>query len=284
MVDYVLSLLREGHEGPIFALSRRGLLPRAHRAVAALRIDEAEVPFGASASQLLRWFRRRISAHVAQGGDWRSVIDGMRPYTQRVWRELPTRSRRRFLEHARAWWDIHRHRTAPEVEFRIANAIAANRLSLMAGKIVDIAPTSTGATVRYRPRGQTKVETIEVAAIVDCTGIVRDPAATGNPAVRSLFDQGLARVDPLRIGIEISPDCAVVDGDGSASRRLFAIGPLTRAAFWEIIAIPDIRNQCAELAGRLVHNAAMVPAPPFAQRAPVPIDAPMERMRLIGHQ
>ena len=29
------------------------------------------------------------------------------------------------------------------------------------------------------------------------------------------------------------------------------IGPLTRAAFWEIIAIPDIRNQCAELAARL---------------------------------
>jgi uncharacterized NAD(P)/FAD-binding protein YdhS len=25
----------------------------------------------------------------------------------------------------------------------------------------------------------------------------------------------------------------------------------TRAAFWEIIAIPDIRNQCAALAARL---------------------------------
>jgi uncharacterized NAD(P)/FAD-binding protein YdhS len=29
------------------------------------------------------------------------------------------------------------------------------------------------------------------------------------------------------------------------------VGPLTRAAFWEIIAIPDIRNQCAALAARL---------------------------------
>jgi uncharacterized NAD(P)/FAD-binding protein YdhS len=68
------------------------------------------------------------------------------------------------------------------------------------------------------------------------------------------------------------------------SGRLFAIGPLTRAAFWEIIAIPDIRNQCAELAERLVRNAATVPTPPIARRAPVPIDAPTERMRLIGHQ
>jgi len=31
-----------------------------------------------------------------------------------------------------------------------------------------------------------------------------------------------------------------------------AVGPLTRAAFWEIIAIPDIRNQSAELAARLI--------------------------------
>jgi uncharacterized NAD(P)/FAD-binding protein YdhS len=41
---------------------------------------------------------------------------------------------------------------------------------------------------------------------------------------------------------------------------MFAIGPLTRAAFWEIIAIPDIRNQCAALANQLVTNRhAVVP-------------------------
>jgi len=284
MVDYVLSLLREGHEGPIIALSRRGLLPKAHRAVAALRIDEAEVPFGASASQLLRWFRHRASAHLAQGGDWRSVIDGIRPYTQRLWRELPIRSRRRFLEHARAWWDIHRHRMAPDIEFRITKAIADGRLGLIAGKTVEIVPNATGARVRYRRRGQTRIESLDVDAIVDCTGIVKNPAATSNPAVRSLFDQGLARVDPLRIGIEVMPDCAVVDRSGVPSRRLFAIGPLTRAAFWEIMAIPDIRNQCAELAERLVRNAATARIPPSVLRAPVARRAPSEKMRVIGHQ
>ena len=65
-------------------------------------------------------------------------------------------------------------------------------------------------------------------------------------------DQGLARVDPLGIGIEVSPHCAIVDRHGRPSRRLFAVGPLTRAAFWEIIAVPDIRNQSAELAARLI--------------------------------
>jgi uncharacterized NAD(P)/FAD-binding protein YdhS len=46
--------------------------------------------------------------------------------------------------------------------------------------------------------------------------------------------------------------CAAVDpGSGVPSERLFAIGPVTRAAFWEIVAVPDIRNQCAALANRL---------------------------------
>jgi uncharacterized NAD(P)/FAD-binding protein YdhS len=90
--------------------------------------------------------------------------------------------------------------------------------------------------------------------------IVKDPRATTNPVVRSLFDQGLGRVDPLHIGIEIATDCAIVNRDGIPSRRLFAVGPLTRAAFWEIIAIPDIRNQCAELATQLVRSYQAVTA------------------------
>ncbi|HTO62697.1 MAG TPA: FAD/NAD(P)-binding protein [Bradyrhizobium sp.] len=286
MVDYVLSLLREGHRGPIIAMSRRGLVPKAHRRVPPLRIDETEVPFGAKASQLLRWFRDQVNAHRAQGGNWRSVVDGVRPFTQRLWRELPIDSRRRFLEHTRAWWDVHRHRMAPEVEARIAKAIADHRLTLMAGKIVDISPDSGGARVRYRRRGQTEVESLHVATMVDCTGIVNDPAATGNLAVQSLFEQGLARVDPLRIGIEVAPDCTIVDRNGSSSRRLYAIGPLTRAAFWEIIAIPDIRNQCVQLAERVVQDAATTRNPPLATAslATVPVDAPTERARVIGHQ
>nr|WP_312010248.1 hypothetical protein [Bradyrhizobium cenepequi] len=103
-------------------------------------------------------------------------------------------------------------------------------------------------------RGQRDILNRQIGAVVDCTGIVKDQSATTNPAVRSLFEQGLACVDPLCIGIETSADCAIVNRDGVPSRRLFAVGPLTRAAFWEIIAIPDIRTQCAGLAALLATN------------------------------
>ena len=262
MIDYVLSLLRDGHRGRIIAMSRRGLLAKAHRRTDPTRIDENDIPFGASASRLLRWLRERIDAHMAAGGDWRSVIDAVRPYTQRLWHELPLASRRRFLEHARAWWDVHRHRTAPEVEMRLTHALAAERLSLMAAKVAGIEPNAAGALVRYRQRGRQNIASLQVGMIVDCTGIVKDPRATGNPVIQRLFEQGLARTDALHIGIDIADDCAVINRNGIASRRLFAVGPLTRAAFWEIVAIPDIRNQCAELAARLAAICDPAIAPP----------------------
>lgn len=285
MVDYVLSLLRGGHSGPIIAMSRRGLMPKAHRRVPPLRIDGSQIPFGASASHLLRWLRHLVDIHSAQGGNWRSVVDGIRPFTQRLWNELPVDSKRRFLEHARAWWDVHRHRMAPEVEARIARAIAEQRLALMAAKLVDILPNSTGTMVRYRRRGYAQIENLKVDTIVDCTGITKDPGTTANPVVRSLFDQGLARIDPLRMGIEVAPDCAIVKRSGLPSRRLFAIGPLTRAAFWEIIAIPDIRNQCVELAERMVQKVAAAWEPEFgAPTIPQPrVHPSKERAALIGH-
>jgi uncharacterized NAD(P)/FAD-binding protein YdhS len=255
MVDYVLSLLRNGHRGPIIAMSRRGLLAKAHRRVDAQRIDEADVPFGAGITKLLRWLRGRVERTTADGGDWRSVIDGLRPYTQRLWHELPQASKRRFLEHARAWWDVHRHRMAPEVEARVTQAIYAGQLTLMAAKVISVAPNDDGALIHYRRRGDTRILNTQVGAVVDCTGIVKDPRATPNPAVRRLFERGLARVDPLCIGIETAPDCAIIGHDGTTSRRLYAVGPLTRAAFWEIIAIPDIRNQCAALATLLADTA-----------------------------
>jgi uncharacterized NAD(P)/FAD-binding protein YdhS len=79
----------------------------------------------------------------------------------------------------------------------------------------------------------------------------------------------LARPDPLGIGIDIAADCAIIDRSGTPSARLFAVGPLTRAAFFEIMAVPDIRVQCAELANELRTRlgSATSPKPQFRRLA-----------------
>ena len=251
MIDYVLSLSRAGHQGPVLAMSRRGLLPRGHRNVQPMRIDPADVPFGKGMPDLLRWLRTRIEQHARQGGDWRCVLDGIRPFVQQIWQHLPMPARKSFLEHARAWWDVHRHRMAPEVEKRIDAVIASGRLQIMAAKLCGIEQVTEGVLIHYRRRGATTVETMQVDNIVECRQIGPAPVKVVNPVLRSLIERGLARLDPLHLGIDVTPDGAVISRSGEASERLFAVGPLTRPAFWEIIAIPDITEQCMALANRL---------------------------------
>jgi uncharacterized NAD(P)/FAD-binding protein YdhS len=78
-----------------------------------------------------------------------------------------------------------------------------------------------------------------------------DPKRSANPLIRALLARGAARADPLGIGLDVAEDYALVDAGGRASRRIQVIGPLTRAAFWECIAIPDIRLQCQDIADGL---------------------------------
>ena len=40
----------------------------------------------------------------------------------------------------------------------------------------------------------------------------------------------------------------MLSGAGIASDRLFAIGPLTKGAVWEITAVPELRGQCRDMA------------------------------------
>ncbi|MGP0058453.1 MAG: FAD/NAD(P)-binding protein [Beijerinckiaceae bacterium] len=248
MVDSVLTLLDEGHRGKILALSRRGLLPQVHGAVEAAKFDSADLPFGTSLTYFCRWLRAQVRCEAARGGDWRAVVDAIRPYSQTLWRHLPLDSRARFLRHALPWWSSHRHRMAPQVDERLKAAMARGQLEVVAAKILRAVPDGSGARVTYRRRGATRSESLEAARIIDCTGLQRDPTATRNPILKSLLDCGLARPDSLRIGLDVDANCALIDKAGRTSSNIFAIGPLTQAAFWEIIAIPDIRVQVAQLA------------------------------------
>ena len=52
----------------------------------------------------------------------------------------------------------------------------------------------------------------------------------------------------------------MIDGNGSRTDSLYAMGPLTRGTFLEIEAIPDIRLQCQRLARTLpAHRLAALP-------------------------
>jgi uncharacterized NAD(P)/FAD-binding protein YdhS len=259
MIDIVQSLLANGHQGAVQAVSRRGLLPQVHAPTRALEIAVDQLPRTTSAARLTRWLREAVRSAEAEGHGWRAVIDGLRPHTQDLWRRLPIEERRRFLRHLRPWWDVHRHRMAPAVAAQVHAAIARGQLTIGRGRVVEITPAETSVTVSLRRRGAAAVETVEVARAINCSGPASNYGACRDPLIGDLLARRFARPDPLGLGLEVSEQGALLNGDGRPSRRLFALGPVTRGTFWEIVAVPDIRLHCARLANHLssvLQNAA----------------------------
>jgi uncharacterized NAD(P)/FAD-binding protein YdhS len=93
--------------------------------------------------------------------------------------------------------------------------------------------------------------------VVNCSGPGTDFERIQHPLVAQLLRDGAARPDALRLGLDVREDCAVLDAQSRASERLFAIGPATKGAFWEMTAVPDLRRQAEQLAGRLTEAAAV---------------------------
>jgi len=249
-IDAALTLDSAGFKGRIIALSRRGIRPRPHAPVGPYveRVDKPDVV----GSALIRRVRAR-----AQTIGWRAAIDEIRPATQDLWRRMTIEERQRFLRHLRPFWDAHRHRLAPAVDHRVWTMQMQGRLSFAAGKVVGATREGSHARVEWRVRGTDILRSETVARVINCTGPTGLVERSNDPLLRHLLARGSVRQDALGLGIEVDRNGHVLDGQGRPQRDLLAVGPMTRAESWEIVAVPDIRHQVWNLARRL-GNAHLV--------------------------
>jgi uncharacterized NAD(P)/FAD-binding protein YdhS len=236
--------------GRILAMSRRGLAPRVHEEVPPFPELKDRPPVRASA------LLASVRARAGEIG-WRLAVDALRPWTQSLWRAASADEQSRFLRHLRPWWDVHRHRIAPEIADRLDRLRRTDRLDIFAGRIVSATQESKRVRVEWRPRGSNSLRTMHVSRIVNCTGPQGDLLRSDEPLLRRLLDKGLIRPDPHRLGLDVTTQAQVVDSTGNPCPTLLAIGPMTRGAFWEIVAVPDLRVQTWNVA-RYLSNAHWV--------------------------
>ncbi|WP_293389460.1 FAD/NAD(P)-binding protein [Nevskia sp.] len=251
-LDWLAALHERGHRGPIHVVSRRGLLPRAH-AVAprhVLSFDLFAVP--PTVRQLMRVIRHEIDTVIAEGGDWRSVMDALRPHGQRLWQRLSRPEQQRFLRHARTYWDIHRHRAAPRIVETVNRLTERGQLEVLAARPVSYADNGDAVEVQLRTRGGKQTITLTVQRVVNCTGPDSNYRRLNHPLLQSLREQGLATVDTLGLGLETDAAGGLVERDGRASARIFTLGPTRKGELWETTAVPEIRGQAQSLARHLL--------------------------------
>lgn len=247
MVDMVLWLEARGWRGRAKALSRRGLLPRRHETKPEAPIPPTDDLLNAAPSVRLHEARR-----LAGAGDWRGMMEGLRPITARLWQEADASTRARLVRHLRPWWDVHRHRIADSIAAAIAALKAAGRLTVTAGRVKAIDETADGVALTFLHRAGPEQSPLTGRWLIDCTGPGHDPAkdALTGPLIAS----GRARLDALRLGLDLDAQGRVLGANGAADQRLFVLGPPARAAFWETIAVPDIRKRIEDVARALTET------------------------------
>lgn len=261
MVDMVVALHQQGHRGKIHAVSRHGLRPQRHQLVVPHEIPIALEHLPTTMRMLLRQVRQEIQAAMAQGQDWRAVIDALRPNSQQLWQRLSLQEQKRFLRHVKAYWEVHRHRIAPEIADLLDHLTQSGQLVYYAGRIQNCTPkhpVNSAIEVRIRQRSTQTDTVLSVQRVINCTGANCDYRRLNHPLIESLHKQHLIRFSALGVGIETADNGAIIDANGQASKQLYTLGPPRKGSLWETTAVPELRVQADHLAQVLLRS---LPAP-----------------------
>ena len=252
-MDAIAVLAERGFDGRIHLISRHGLLP----CIEDERIEgldpktlalQYDTPFA-----LMRSLRRATRAHVAQGGDWREVVESIREISPAVWKSWSLRDRRRFLRHAQSFWSAHRYRVPPATHEAFEAFEARGSIVRHRGHLREASLLGDGQLRLYVDRAGTRTA-VDAAHVVNCTGPNGDYRRLRSPLVQNAIRRGLMRADALHLGIDATPDLRIVGSDGTASERLFTLGPPLRGLFYETTAVPETRDQAARIAQEIANS------------------------------
>jgi uncharacterized NAD(P)/FAD-binding protein YdhS len=252
MVDAVVSLEQAGHRGPIDVFSRHGLLPHVRRQPPTWPDFLGDDHSIRSTRQLVRALREQCEQAIAQGIDWQAPLDTVRVHIPRLWSQATDLQRRQFVRHVRPWWESHHHRSPPPSAQLLDRLEQEGRLQIHAASLQSVEAPQAGQvriSLRYRGEDQPRVES--GAALINSTGIQYDWRRVDRALPRNLLARGLIQPGPLALGIGADPGGAVLNAQGQASDRLFAMGPPLRGMWWESTAVTDVALQAKALAARL---------------------------------
>lgn len=250
-VDAALVLADADLGRRIVCISRTGLRPLAHRSGGAAPAPRGSALRPLTAIGLLRSVRAEVTLAGERGGDWRDVVNGLRPHVNDLWAALPIAERERFRHRLARFWEVHRHRMPPQIANRIGHLEDDGQLCFLAARVESA--EQRGSQLRL-----TLVETagsrrvVQVGAVVNCTGAAASIDA--HPLLARLARDGLCAPGSLGLGVSTTAGGQLLSSHGVAS-GLYTLGPLRRGDLWETTAVPEIRQQAFAIARALADRA-----------------------------
>ncbi len=250
MVDVVLTVLGRTarHDRRVTAVSRSGLLPRAHAA----RPLPAVVPDVSDWPQDLEGVVVRASRHLhevrAATGDWRPGVDGLRFQVAELWSRWEEAERAEFLTRYAGAWGRLRHRMPPSSAARVDAFRAAGRLEVRADRVVEARCLGAGGVRVTLASGEVR----EVGWVVNCTGPALDVRASGNHLLDDLLrprvDGPLASAATAGMGLRTRAGRLLAPDGTPSPAPVWVLGALRRGELLESTAVPEIRGQAQQVA------------------------------------
>ena len=103
-LDTLFRLTSSSDTRKIYLISRHGLFPQPHRFNPKPPAPAGFPSFLENLSPTVQAYvhavRLEIRKNAAQGGDWRDIINLLRPHTPLIWQRLPLEERKKFLSRA----------------------------------------------------------------------------------------------------------------------------------------------------------------------------------------
>ncbi|KAA3436178.1 FAD/NAD(P)-binding protein [Rufibacter hautae] len=261
MVDLVGSLIKKGHQGKIYVVSRHGLLPQAHQVdtvpypLAPVRLQNPLSPLKA-----MRLLRKEIRKAAQEGYSWHSVVDALRDSLSGIWQNFTLQEKKQFLRHVKPYWEIHRHRMPLASSLMLQQLQEKGQLVVKAASLVDLYSNGRVAQVKIRERHSAETHMLEVGMVINCTGPLCDYTKSQDPLIQHLQEQGMIQADELKMGITATKEGNILNAAGLPVENLFTIGPPMKGMLYESTALREIRQQAASLASLLLFGETMLAA------------------------
>lgn len=248
MVDAVATLARGGHRGSIQVLSRHGLMPQPHAAPSSHDGSVGDL-LALNLRGKLRDIRSRVEDGRRAGQPWQWTFDRLRSHGQSLWTSLGMREQRLFLRHLARYWDIHRHRIAPQVAAMLDELRATGQLKISAGRLLSAHERPDGGIIMQWQSRRTS-ETLSQRAdwIINATGVETNIKSLPDPLLLALLRQGRIVSGPHHIGIASQGVGQVLNSNSQPDPAMLVVGAMRIGDLWESIAIPELRLQARQVA------------------------------------
>lgn len=254
-LDVILEAEQSGYTGRYLLVSSHGQFPQPHHEPALpvpAELREWAAQLSASRPKLreaLRAFQQKRKAGV----DWQPLVDSLRRFSPKIWRNFTPDDKRLFLSRLRSLWNIHLHRSCRRSIQVVLRLRDSGRLEQVHDRVVAVEKRSgrSAAAVRLVLQSD-KNATLDVDAAVNGTGLFSNILRTDSPLVAQLLHDGLALPDAFHLGFRVTEAGQLLSAEGNVQPRLYTVGTLRRGDELECTAVPEIRRQVAEMVEEIV--------------------------------